>query len=56
MLLSAPPSTISQYWDLIKEVIEWLLSIQQPSGNWPHKASRDMQAGFDEDESDQLVQ
>lgn len=53
MLLYAPSDVIAPHWDALLDTAEWLLSIQQPSGNWPHKASRHMQ---DSAEDDQLVQ
>jgi hypothetical protein len=31
---------VSSHWDSILNTIEWFLSIQLPSGNWPHKASQ----------------
>ena len=43
MLLSAPPTIVAPHWDVILDTIEWLLKIQQPSGNWPHKATAHFQ-------------
>ena len=55
MLLSAPPEVVARHRDRILDTVEWLLAIQQPSGNWPHKASRHMPAA-EEPEEDQLCQ
>ena len=56
MLVSAPPEIIAPYWNLIINTVEWLLSLQQPCGNWPHKAVHSMHLNETADEADQLVQ
>ena len=56
MLILVPAPIIAEYWDLITDTIMWLIGIQQQSGNWPSKASRDIYNVPDPDEGDQLVQ
>ena len=40
MLVLAPSKTILPYWSDMVEMVEWLLAIQEPLGNWPSKAGR----------------
>jgi len=40
MLVLTPSSIIQSHWPDIVEMIEWLLAIQEPLGNWPSKAGR----------------
>ena len=42
MLVLAPSKTIVPYWSDIVEMVEWLLAVQEPLGNWPSKAGRHM--------------
>lgn len=52
MLLRAPKKVVAPHWDDILNTVEWFISVQQPSSNWPHKASRHMHDPVD----DELVQ
>jgi hypothetical protein len=38
-MLQCPSSVIKPHLQLIIAAIEWLINIQDPDGNWPHKAS-----------------
>ena len=40
MLLSCPQEVFAPHWDAVLDTLKWLLALQLPSGNWPHKASR----------------
>ncbi|KZT64152.1 hypothetical protein DAEQUDRAFT_733009 [Daedalea quercina L-15889] len=40
MLVLAPSTIIGSYWSDIVEMVEWLLAIQEPLGNWPSRAGR----------------
>lgn len=55
-MIVAPPHIVAPYWELIIQTIRWLISIQQPSGNWPSKAGIGMFNGEEEEEKDQLIQ
>ncbi|KAJ8488071.1 hypothetical protein ONZ51_g3790 [Trametes cubensis] len=69
-LLHAPSKIIAPHWQKIISTVEWLLTIQDPLGNWPSKASRHMPSisggaatnqeskrlGVDEEHDDALVQ
>lgn len=40
MLVMAPSNITTTYWPDIVGMVEWLLAIQGPLGNWPSKAGR----------------
>ncbi|KAH9838013.1 uncharacterized protein C8Q71DRAFT_706445 [Rhodofomes roseus] len=40
MLVMAPSNITTTYWPDIVGMVEWLLAIQEPLGNWPSKAGR----------------
>lgn len=42
MIIYAPPHIIQPHWDKILRTVEWLLAIQEPTGNWPSKARPQM--------------
>ncbi|KAI0353316.1 hypothetical protein OH77DRAFT_619046 [Trametes cingulata] len=70
VVLHAPSRIIAPHWSKILSTVEWLLAIQDPSGNWPTKAGRHMtyvsggaaaqteskRIGVDEESDDALVQ
>ncbi|EKM53181.1 uncharacterized protein PHACADRAFT_185888 [Phanerochaete carnosa HHB-10118-sp] len=49
MLLRCPPAMLTPHWDALLDTLEWLLALQQPSGNWPHKAPHYAQAAGEEE-------
>jgi len=57
MLLCIPPALLESYWNSLLSTMQWLLDIQQPSGNWPTKAGRHMYNHDDPvDDADELIQ
>ena len=58
MLLSCPRVLITPHWDALLDTLEWLLALQQPSGNWPHKAPSPSPrtSSSQDDADDELVQ
>ncbi|PIL27270.1 hypothetical protein GSI_10417 [Ganoderma sinense ZZ0214-1] len=42
MIIHAPPQIIAPHWDKVLRTVEWLLTIQDPLGNWPSKARPNM--------------
>ena len=52
-LLCSPAHPVAPHWAAIEGTVDWLLGLQQPSGNWPHKASR---AEHEPEDADQLIQ
>ena len=63
MLLSVPDTMLKRHWDAIIQTVEWLVAVQDSrTGNWAHKATRDMlsESGINArsttDEPDEMVQ
>ncbi|KAI8970640.1 hypothetical protein BD414DRAFT_540798 [Trametes punicea] len=69
-VLHAPARILVPHWPKILSMVEWLLAIQDPLGNWPTRAGRHMayvqggaathqqskRQGVDEEQADALVQ
>ncbi|OCH89154.1 hypothetical protein OBBRIDRAFT_794510 [Obba rivulosa] len=45
MLVSCPSRVIRSHWPAIHSTLEWLLTVQNPSGNWPSKTNHHLRTG-----------
>lgn len=46
MLISCPSSVVRDHWSAVVGSLEWLVSAQEPSGNWPSKAGHGSKASW----------